>query len=305
MHRLAALAAVLALALPAAASAEDAPYVPLTSLFPALPGQFTPSTWDDCADGDPACVDATLDEMYRRYFDHLDADCHHNAVFSLTYIRVTEDYARAAEAEPPFFEEPEFLAHEDAVFARLYFDALDAWAEGRGGDVPPAWRVAFETAAERAVPAIGDMLLGMNAHVNRDMPFMLAGLGLVKPDGSSRKRDHDAFNERLNQLYDDVIAEIARRFDPSTAMWDPPGIADNLAAFQILPLWREGVWRNAELLTLATTPQARAGVAQWIETYAFLQAQMIRTMLEYRGGQTSAERDAHCALHAAADVRPG
>ena len=297
MHRLAAACAlVLTIALPGAASAEDAPYVPWADALPALPGQFTPSTWDECADGDPACVQATLDEMYRRYGELIAANCDHNAVFALTYIRVTEIYED--NAFTGFFREPRFLAHEDAVFARLYFDAYDAWAAGDRDAVPAAWEVAFDTARDRAVPALGNMLQGINAHVNRDMPFMLAGLGLVAPDGSSRKRDHDVMNELLNRVYDDVIAEMTARFDPTVDDFDQPGTTlDNLAIFQILPLWREAVWRNAELLTLATTPEARAGVATWIETYALLQAQMIRNGFEYRGDRSSAQRDAHCAEH--------
>jgi hypothetical protein len=303
---LAAAALAAALAFPAGATAADAPYLPWTSLLPALPGPYSESVWEDCADGDPGCVEDTLDEMYRRYGEYLAADCDHNAVFALTYIRVTEAYANVAGTG--FFEEERFLAHEDAVFARLYFDAHDAWHEGRIEDVPLAWRVALETAAARDVPAIADMLLGMNAHVNRDMPFMLAGLGLVKPDGTSRKRDHDAFNELLNAVYDDVIAEIAQRFDPTTAVWDPEFTTlDNLLIFQLLPLWREVVWRHAELLRLAPTPEARAAIGQWIETYAFLQAQLIREAFRYRGGQTSAARDAWCLAHAgtAEDARPG
>lgn len=312
MHRLAAVCALaFALAFPGAAAAEDAPYVPIVDLLPALPGQFTPSTWDTCTEGDADCVQRTLDTMYQRYGELIAADCDHNAVFALTYIRVTEEYER--NAWNGFFEEPKFLAHEDAVFARLYFDAYDAWAEGRDADtqegtgVPPAWRVAFDTARDRAVPGLGNILHGINAHVNRDMPFMLAGLGLTKPDGTSRKRDHDAFNELLNRVYDDVVEEMTARFDPTVDDFDPPGTTlDNLATFQILPLWREGVWRNAELLTLATTPEARAGVATWIETYALLQAQMIRGMLEYRGGQSSDMRDEHCAAqdNSVDDARP-
>lgn len=296
---LAAAACVSALAAPATAAGEDAPYYPYVELFPALPGGFTPSTFDQCADGSPSCVDATLDEMYRRYGEHLAAGCDHNAVFALTYIRVTEEYRRVA--EDGFFEEPEFLAHEDAVFAQLYFDAQDAWADGRVDDVPPAWQAALQAADDRSVPGIADMLLGMNAHVNRDMPFMLAGLGLVKPDGSTRKPDHDAFNERLNTLYDDVFEEIAQRFDPETRRWDPQATtADNFLLFQMLPMWREGVWRHAEMLANAPTDEARAGVARWIETYAWMQAQMIRGMLGYQPalGQSSEARDAWCAAHA-------
>jgi hypothetical protein len=37
------------------------------------------------------------------------------------------------------------------------------------------------------VTGSGDLLLGISAHVNRDLPFVLASLGLVAPDGTSRK----------------------------------------------------------------------------------------------------------------------
>lgn len=304
VHRLLAAGCVAALlAAPAAARAEDAPFVPLVDALPALPGQFTASTFDACADGHPACVDATLDEMYRRYGERV-STCDHNAVFALTYIRVTEIYAARAGT----FREPRFLAHEDAVFARLYFDAYDAWAAGRRDDVPPAWREAFDAARERSVPALGDILLGINAHVNRDMPFMLAGLGLVAPDGSTRKADHDYFNRLLNEVYDDVIEEVTRRFDPATDDFDLRGTTlDNTLSFQILPLWREMVWRHAELLAHAPTPEARELVAREIESYALTQARMIRGMLGYRSelGQSTAARDAWCAAHAgsAADAR--
>ncbi len=294
MLRLAAACALaLAFAVPGAALAEDAPYVEWANHLPALPGQFTPNTFDDCADADPACVQATLDEMYRRYGALIAAECDHTPDIAITYTPPTEIYAE--NARNGFFEEEDFLAREDAVFARLYFEGYDAWAAG-DPRVPPAWQAAFDTGRDRAVPALGNILQGINAHVNRDMPFMLAGLGLTKPDGTSRKRDHDAMNELLNRVYDDVIAEMTARFDPSVDDFDQPGTTfDNLAIFQILPLWREAVWRNAELLTLATTPEARAGVAQWIELYALLQAQMIRAGFEYRGDRSSAQRDTHCA----------
>lgn len=293
IRRLSALAAcAFALAVPAAAAAEDAPFVPLVDVLPALPGTYSASVFDDCADGDPGCVGATLDEMYRRYGE-LVSTCDHNAVFGLTYIRVTEIYRDRAET----FDEPRFLAHEDAVFARMYFDAYDDWDAGRRAEVPEAWRLAFDAGRDRIMPGIGNVLLGINAHVNRDMPFMLAGLGLVKPDGTARKADHDYFNRLLNEVYDDVIAEVSARFDPTTDDFDAPGTTlDNMISFQVLPLWREMVWRHAELLAAAPTPEARQVVAAEIEGYAATQAQLIRTVLGRQG--SSGPRDAWCAAHA-------
>ena len=146
------------------------------------------------------------------------------------------------------------MNHEDVLFARYYFAAYDAWAAGRTASVPPAWRVAFDAARDRAVSANGNLLLGINAHVQRDLPFVLYSVGLVKPDGTSRKPDHDRVNQILNRVTDDVIAEVARRFDPTIDDTNLPTTLDDLVLFQSIASWRETAWRHAELLALARTP---------------------------------------------------
>jgi hypothetical protein len=62
--------------------------------------------------------------------------------------------------------------------------------------------------------------------------------------------------------------------------------------------WRETAWRQAELLALAPTPEARELIAQEIEGYAASQANAIRAATQYLpllGGR--AARDAYCATH--------
>src|SRR3954468_16849467 len=123
--RLGAALVLLALAAPVAASAEDPPFVEWTALAPGLTTDYEPSTANDCAAGRTHCVDAAVREMKRR-FDPLAAACDHNAIFSLTYLRTTEEYRRTID-DPTFFEDTAFVNHEDAVFARLYLSAYDAW----------------------------------------------------------------------------------------------------------------------------------------------------------------------------------
>ena len=72
--------------------------------------------------------------MYRR-FDRLYPSCDHNSVFALIYTRVTEAIRKAV-VRGDFYEEPAFLNHEDAVFARMYFEAYDAWESGDLATVP-------------------------------------------------------------------------------------------------------------------------------------------------------------------------
>lgn len=293
--RLALLALVLfALARPATAVAEDPPFVGWSSLLPGLTLPYDVTSRDDCVAGRVQCVDKVIRQMTAR----LDAlACAHDAIFALTYLRVTEEYRRTIEVST-FFDDTSFVNHEDVVFARYYFAAYDAWAEGRTSHVPPAWRVAFEAARDRAVSANGNLLLGINAHVQRDLPFVLYTLGLVKADGTSRKPDHDRVNQILNRVTDDVIAEIARRFDPTIDDDNLPTTLDDFVLFQTVVSWRETAWRHAELLAQAPTPESREEVARRIEAYAESQARAIRASTQYpplMGG--SAARDAYCATH--------
>ena len=286
------LAAVLLPSGPA--RAEEPPYVGWTQLLPGLTTQYEPSSENDCAAGRPRCIDAVIREMTRR-FDRLAPTCDHDAIFSLAYLRTTEEFRRALD-DTTFFEDPGFVVHEGAVFADYYFRAYDAWHAGR--PAPPAWAIAFDAAADRAVSAMGNALLGMNAHIQRDLPFVFERIGMVKPDGSSRKPDHDRVNQFLNRVSDDLYPEVVRRFDPTFDDTDVRGTtADDFLSFQAIPAWRETAWRNAERLVSAPTPAARALVAESIEQYAASQAQAIRLATAYGPLQSSAARDAYCAVH--------
>jgi hypothetical protein len=282
---------------PGAARAADPLFVDWPSLLPGLAGPYDPSNPNICRAGRPQCVDAVIREMERR-FAPLAGSCDHDAVFALSYLRTTQEYRRTI-VDPTFFDDTPFVNHEDAVFANLYFDAYDDWHVGRMRSVPMAWAIAFQAARDRAVSAAGDLLLGINAHVQRDLPFALYSIGLTKPDGTSRKPDHDRVNVILNRVMGPVIAEIAQRFDPTIDDADVSGTTlDDTLVFQILPTWRETAWRNAERLAAAPDAAARARVAADIEAYAASQARAIATGSAYLPGvQSSAPRDAYCAVH--------
>ena len=282
---------------PGVARAADPLFVDWTSLLPGLAAPYDPSSPNICRAGQPQCVDAVIREMQRR-FDPLAAACDHDAVFALTYLRTTQEYRRTIE-DPTFFADTRAVNHEDAVFADAYFTAYDDWHAGDIGAVPMAWAIAFQAARDHAVSAAGDLLLGINAHVQRDLPFVLYSVGLTAPDGSSRKPDHDRVNVILNRVMMPAIAEIAQRFDPTIDDADVSGTTlDDTLVFQILPTWREIAWRNAERLAAAPDDAARAQVAADIEAYAAAQARTIAAGSAYLPGvQSSAARDAYCAVN--------
>jgi len=272
------------------------PYVPWSSYLPGWTDEFVPSSDNDCVAGRPNCLNGTLKEQ-SRIADDTASTCSHNAVFARAYVRMTQLYGYTR-AIPGYYQDVPYFNHVDAVFARYYTDAYYNWKSGDRTDVPQAWLTAFDAAKGKKVSGTGDLLLGMNAHINRDLPYVMAAVGLVAPDGSSRKPDYDAVEAWLYDATAPLIAEFAARFDPTMDdSQDPFGIG-NWTLFQLVSGWRENAWRNAEALVNAPTPAARALVAQNIETQANLAAQSILTSQSYVPLlQSSGPRDTFCAAH--------
>ncbi len=299
---IAALAAALAL-VPAAAQGQDPgpAYTDWNPGWEGFPSNAERSPRAECASGSEKCIDRTIGEMHRR-FHTVVPRCDGNAIFSITYIRVTEDIRRAV-AEG-FYPNVPWLEVQDALFARTYFLAYDNYLAGRTRLVPPAWRIAFDAGRDGTVKGIGNLLLSMNAHINRDFPFILYHSGLADPDGTSRKPQHDSYNPRLRALYKPIIRELTSRFDPSVDDYDVPGTeVDDEALFQILVGWRETAWQNAQRLAAARTDAERRQVAASIEAFALTQAEAIYAGSAYVPGETTAARDAQCAAHGG--QRPG
>jgi len=269
-----------AVTLLAAQATADPPFVPWSALLPSFTTGYQPTSDNDCTSGQLTCVDAVIQEMTTR-FDGLEVSCNHNTLFALTYLRTTEEYRRAV-VEPGFFSDPSFINHQDAVFARYYFEAWDTYRAGQVWATPRAWRLAFAAADQKRVNGTGNILLGMSAHVNRDLPYVLAAIGLVKPDGSSRKPDHDKVNEFLNRVVEPLLDESASRYDPlvDDTQFDGSQL-DEAALLQVLVAWRELAWRNAELLVNAPTPAARALVEAQIEQTAAIEANLIIVATSY------------------------
>lgn len=241
------------------------------------------------AASDEACTDCVVVEHERRLSSLL-ATCDHDAVFALIYLRSGEEFQRAFQ-EPALFEDVAYMTRWNAVFAQYYFDAYDAWHAGTHGAVPPAWQVAFHAADARAVGATGNALLGMNAHIRRDLPFVLASLGIA-----GRKLDHDRVNDVLSRVPDRLVAELAIRLDPTIDDWDVAWTSGEQGIVNAgIRLWRQEAWRNAERLVAATDAAERARVARSIEDSAAAAALVIAAATSYAPLGTSAARDQHCA----------
>jgi hypothetical protein len=172
-----------------------------------------------------------------------------------TYLRTTR--AVKAEIERGGFVDGEWTERWDVVFAGLYLDALEAWNDA--GDAPGPWSIAFAAAgASPRVPPIRHLLLGMNAHINYDLPQAL--IAVIDDEGfgdpgliARRAADHEHIDEILSSR---VAAE-----DRALRTEELPGdrtLLDRLltpfnraGSRRFLKEARGKVWRNAVALNTA------------------------------------------------------
>jgi hypothetical protein len=174
--------------------------------------------------------------------DNLPAELEHRRIFLSTYLRTTQAVGTAIDR----FEDPGWVEQWDVKFAELYLDAHDADLAGRSTARP--WRLAFDAPAE--LPPLRHVLLGINAHVNYDLPQAL--LAVISDDDFTdpsqmdrRRRDH----ERI----DGVLAERVGAED--NALGGARSVLDRvltplnrLSSQRFLRESRQKVWHNtAEL----------------------------------------------------------
>ncbi len=89
--------------------------------------------------------------------------------FHGAYLRSTR--AVLADAEAGRFADPAWAERWGLAFAALYMDAFNAWEAG--DPTPGPWQVAFEVSRDPSVPPVRHALLGINAHINYDLPQAL------------------------------------------------------------------------------------------------------------------------------------
>lgn len=121
--------------------------------------------------------------------------------FHDTYLRTTQ--AVAQELGKGLFVDPEWVEEWDVVFADLYVDALRAHLAG--SRTPSSWAFAFDAALHRQLPPLRHVLLGMNAHINNDLPQAL--LAAV----SSSDFDDPALIARREQDHRNIDAVLLAR----------------------------------------------------------------------------------------------
>jgi hypothetical protein len=165
-----------------------------------------------------------------------------------TYRRTTLAVGKAVDAGA--FEDPVWVERWDVAFAELYLVALDAHLAGEQPSRP--WRLAFDASPD--LPALRHVLLGINAHVNYDLPQAL--LAVISDDDfgnaslmASRHRDHERIDAVLASRVAAEDAELSIHGRTLTDRLLQP--LNRLSSKRFLRESRTKVWHNTVALQAA------------------------------------------------------
>jgi hypothetical protein len=197
-----------------------------------------------------AAVDVLVERMVALLGD-LEADGDPARFFLGTYLRTTQ--ALRGTLDHGLFEDPAWVAEWDVDFAGFYLDALEAYRRDPAS-APRPWRQAFGAAP--ALPPEAHVLLGMNAHINFDLPQSLVH---VIPDDefadpvalARRERDHERIDGVLAARVADEDAELARAGGRRSSLDRLLSPANRAASRLFLREARRKVWTNTVLLHAA------------------------------------------------------
>lgn len=169
--------------------------------------------------------------------------------FLSTYLRTTQAVGDAVDTGR--FLDPDWVERWDVAFAELYLRAHDAFIAGEMSDVPRPWRLAFT--APDDLPALRHVLLGINAHVNYDLPqamLTVISTGDFADDGlvRRRRRDHESIDALLGSRVKDEDALLG---DTKTVLDRLLTPLNRLGSKRFLREARRKVWHNVAALNAA------------------------------------------------------
>ncbi|MBH1937649.1 hypothetical protein I5Q34_25830 [Streptomyces sp. AV19] len=237
----------------------------------------------------PADCAGQLERELGSFRDRLGCDA--RAPFAAVYTWVQTTLRRTARERPGYFAEPSWAVRDfNAAFAERYFGAVRAGRDGR--PVPEAWRIAFAAGRGGGTNAGQDVLLGSNAHIQRDAAYALAETGLVRPGGTTRKADYDRVQSVLDRAFGPAVREVARRYDPlagaAEERWNPVA---RFTAHELFVLWRQNAWYYGRSLAAARDAAEFREVSRTVEANATAWATLLAAVQVPGYGLV---RDAYC-----------
>jgi len=100
-------------------------------------------------------------------------------------------------------------------FADLYREAVYNWEFGNKEDVPGAWVLAFEHAKNEDLLILQNIMLGINAHINRDLAYALHEVGSYTGNVTSKHQDSTHVNNVILVVYNLIEIPLLDLYTPA------------------------------------------------------------------------------------------
>lgn len=181
------------------------------------------------------------------------------AVFAATY-RVLTTHAIDDLGEG-VFEDEEWAVALTLAFGNLYRQAFLDYETGNFVALPRAWWVAFDAAERESVTVFQHALLGINAHVNRDLAYAIAAV-TPRNERDQRLADYLRTNDLVIGAILDAEYVLGNIAPPLAALDEALGDFDAELLRVVLTQWRFRAWRNAQLFD-GTLPPFYESVMVW------------------------------------------
>ena len=143
-----------------------------------------------------------------------------------------------------------FVGDLDFVFANFYFAALRTWLAGDMAATPESWQLLFSARSNAALARVQFALVGVNAHINRDLAVAVAKLcgdfGVQPTHDTAQYQAYTAVNATLDSL----IEQAKRELMVSLPGDELPGadLVEQVTAAWGVKAARESAWVHAEIL---------------------------------------------------------
>src|SRR4051812_34708629 len=196
------------------------------------------------------------------------------SIFVEAYILITQELRKRILAGGAF-ENGDWVASYLIRFGELYRVALVAYETKDEANLPRAWKIAFDTAAKGDAVMLQHLLLGINAHINHDLPNALSTVG-IDPDRARAKRDHDAVNAALRTATDPVKEKMFTLYAPALGLLDRlVGPFDDEVTNWSFHKAREAAWDAGVSLVNARDPGEHVRTEEHIDNGAAVLARLL------------------------------
>lgn len=161
--------------------------------------------------------------------------------FNTTYLIITR--AVNKKVNDGYFMYPDVMKKVDVIFAHYYFDALAQFVHQQ--HCPDAWKLLFEQSRENNYHQYIFMALGVNAHVNNDLPQSLKDANV----GEEFFDDYEKVNGIIKSSLKEVVNSLQEQNIAIRTL--SQRMRETYAFFlqSLIQNWRMKAWEDYRALT--------------------------------------------------------